>query len=125
MGDLEDFTSTFGAPTPEEFLDLWTVKAKANGADVSTLFKSQIDGMLATSKQVVAAYAGDKREQNRLDALFALGKFNAEAETFLELDAWTTALLEVLQDLGETLLEVGSKVVVAGLVGSLKSGLAI
>ena len=95
----KEFTDTL--PTAGEFLKLWTDKAKVNGADVSALLMSQLDGLAHTAKQAVSAFGGSERDQHRLDAMFALGKFNAEAEAFLELNAWTTALLEVLKEISE------------------------
>ncbi len=110
-------------PSGDEFLALWTEKAKAHGADVSKLLKSQGDSLIATSKQFVSALGGSERDQNRLDAMLKLGQFNAECEAFMEADTWVNALLETLEELGKRLLDVGVKALVAGLASSLKAGI--
>lgn len=110
-------------PSEDEFLKLWSEKAKENGADVTKLLKSQADGLIATSKQFVSAFNGTERDQRRLDAMLALGKFNAECEAFMELDAWSKALLATLQEIGKVVLDVGVKAIVASLAASLKGGL--
>lgn len=119
--ELKAFTDSL--PTGQEFLKLWTAKAKEEGADVSKLLKSQADALVVTAKQAASAFGGSRRDEHRLDALLKLGRFNLECESFLEADAWTKALLEVLKELGESLLEVGAKAVVATLAASLKGAL--
>lgn len=122
MSLAEDLKETL--PTADEFVELWKKAAESEGADPKALAKSAADSLKATAKQVIAAAKGGEREKLHLEAQFLLGKFSAEADAFVEADAWAKGLLGVLKAIGPVIVKAAGKVLVGALVESLKSGLA-
>lgn len=111
-------------PTTEKLIQDWADKAKAHGADPVSLATGQAKAVEATALQLASALSGDERSQLHLEAQFALGKFSAEADGFVEARAWTMGLLDVLSDLAAAAIGAAAQGVAAGLANSLKTGQA-
>ena len=109
-------------PAPGALMALWTERAKAKGADPVGLVTGQWAQIEDVTTQLHAAISGDERQQLHLEAQFKLGKFSAEAQAFVEADAWTGALVEILGELATGL--VANAIPGGGAAGLLAAALA-
>jgi len=106
--------------TAKTFTDSLFEKAKAKGADTGLLIEAHANSLLNLSLNSVNAINGDERTRLHLEAQFKLGKFSAEAGSFLEARIWWEALGEVLKDLAVAGISAGAAAVAQGLVSAMK-----
>lgn len=108
--------------TSKSFSDSLHEKALAKGADPAKLLQDQATSLLNLSVNTVNAINGDERTKLHLEAQFKLGKFSAEADSFIEARIWWEALGEVLVEIASAGISTLASAAAQGLVSAMKEG---
>jgi len=106
--------------TAKEFTEKLHDKAKENGADPTLLIETHANALLNLSLNAVNAINGDERTKAHLEAQFKLGKFSAEADSFLQSKIWWDALGEVLLEIAAAGISTLATAAANGLVSAMK-----